>query len=223
MWSLSCNLADADLQNQMTCCVFTLIWNDTYTAYACKTIHHQDEAVFLFSQNCIIPVFCVRTSESSVFVTDIWELSRGRAKMKKCWQQNIWQLLNTDSFSAPHFSCCLSQDLEALEYKVQLIVLAVQLVCNDFWQQWRQTEEHVCLCMCIYKSTLGNRIPVLETLLHTNPPELLHVQDLGILVWNKMNRMKSRTRPCKTLASYFHQINVRSFGIKAENVSDLLE
>lgn len=39
----------------------------------------------------------------------------------------------------------------------------------------------------------------------------------------KMNRMKSRTRPCKTLALYFHQSNVRSFGIKAENVSDLLE
>lgn len=52
--------------------------------------------------------------------------------MKKCRQQNIWQLLNTDSFSAPHFFCCLSQDLEALEYKVQLIVLAVQLVSNDF-------------------------------------------------------------------------------------------
>lgn len=32
----------SDLENQMTCCVFTLIWDDTYTAYACKTIHHQD-------------------------------------------------------------------------------------------------------------------------------------------------------------------------------------
>lgn len=113
-------------------------------------------------------------------------------------------------------SLCLSLGLEALEYNLQWTVLAGQLVCNDFWQQWRQTEEHVCLCMSIYKSTLGNHVPILETLLFASYQEPLHIdaECVELCFWEKW------TTGCeKKLAS---EIPEQSEVLGIKHVSDVL-
>lgn len=68
-------------------------------------------------------------------------------------------------------------------------------MCNDFWQQWRQTEEHVCLCMSIYKSTPRNRIPILETLLYASRHKRPRLQDahLEVPVWSERTTLHQKS------------------------------
>lgn len=81
-------------------------------------IDRKVQLIFYFQRQMNSSLSCEKNEGKNINIseTDIWEFSMSHRKMKKCKQNNTWQLFNIDSFSSFSPSLSLSASLRAWKH-----------------------------------------------------------------------------------------------------------